>query len=272
MSKLAVVAFGGNALVTDSEHQSIPDQYDTVSRTAAHLVDMVAEGWSLVVSHGNGPQVGFILRRSELAGDEVDPVPLDYAVADTEGAIGSMFVRALTNELTRHGLSRPVVAVVTHCAVDPDDPAFASPNKPVGSFLDEETARSRADKLGWDIVEDSGRGWRRVVASPRPQRILESETIGRLLEGGAVVVAAGAGGYRCPSHPTAPSRESKRSSTRIWPRRCSPGTLGPSCCSSRPGFRGLRSGSAPLPSVGWTPSRWPRLADTPDQASSAPGA
>jgi carbamate kinase len=194
MSRVAVVAFGGNALVTDSDHQSIPDQYATVSRTAAHLVDMIAEGWRLVVSHGNGPQVGFILRRSELAGDEVDPVPLDYAVADTEGAIGSMFVRALTNELARRGLSRPVVAVVTHCAVDPDDPAFASPNKPVGSFLDEQTARSRADKLGWDIVEDSGRGWRRVVASPRPQRILESETIGRLLEGGAVVVAAGGGG------------------------------------------------------------------------------
>lgn len=194
MSKVAVVAFGGNALVSDDQHQSIPEQYATVSRTAPHLVDMIAEGWSLVISHGNGPQVGFILRRSELANEEVEPVPLDYAVADTEGAIGSMFVRAVTNELARRGLSRPVVALVTHCAVDPEDPAFASPTKPVGSFLDEATARSRSEHLGWDIVQDSGRGWRRVVASPRPQRILEAETIARLLEGGAVIVAAGGGG------------------------------------------------------------------------------
>jgi carbamate kinase len=194
VSPVAVVAFGGNALVADRQHQSIREQYATVSRTAPHLADMIAGGWSLVVSHGNGPQVGFILRRGELAGDEVDPVPLDYAVADTEGAIGSMFVRALTNELVRRGLSRPVVAVVTHCAVDPGDPAFASPNKPVGSFLDEATARARAEQLGWAIVEDSGRGWRRVVPSPRPQRILESDTIARVLDGGAVVVAAGGGG------------------------------------------------------------------------------
>jgi carbamate kinase len=194
MSKVAVVAFGGNALVTDNEHQSIPEQYATVSRTASYLVDMVAEDWDLVVSHGNGPQVGFILRRSELASNEVQPVPLDYAVADTQGAIGSMFVKALMNELSRRGLSRPVVALVTHCAVDPDDPAFASPTKPVGSFLDETTARSRAEQLGWKIVEDSGRGWRRVVASPRPRRILECDTIATLLEGGAIVVAAGGGG------------------------------------------------------------------------------
>ena len=194
MSRVAVVAFGGNALVTDDQHQSIPEQYANLSRTAPQLIDMVAAGWSLVISHGNGPQVGFILRRSELADDEVDPVPLDYAVADTEGAIGSMFVRALTSELARRGLSRPVVALVTHCVVDPDDPAFARPNKPVGSFLDEATARSRAEQLGWDIVQDSGRGWRRVVASPRPRRILEAETIARVLHGGAVVVAAGGGG------------------------------------------------------------------------------
>jgi carbamate kinase len=194
VSKAAVVAFGGNALVTDNRHASIPDQYATVSRTASHLVDMIADGWSLVVSHGNGPQVGFILRRSELAGEEVEPVPLDYAVADTEGAIGSMFVKALTNELGRRNLSRPVVALVTHCAVGADDPAFTRPNKPVGSFLDKETAQSRAESLGWDIVEDWGRGWRRVVASPRPERILEFDTIARLLDGGAVVIAAGGGG------------------------------------------------------------------------------
>ena len=137
----AIVAFGGNALVTDAEHDSIPQQYETVSRTVPPLIDMVEQGWKLVVSHGNGPQVGFILRRSELAEAEVDPVPVDYAVADTQGAIGYMFVKALRNELSRRGLSRPVVAVVTRSVVSLDDPAFQNPTKPVGSFLAEAKAR-----------------------------------------------------------------------------------------------------------------------------------
>ena len=123
MSRTAVVAFGGNALVTDAEHDSIPEQYETVRRTVPHLVEMIEQGWRLVVSHGNGPQVGFILRRSELSQDEVDPVPVDYAVADTQGAIGYMFVKALGNELRRRRLERPVVAVVTQSVVDPADPA-----------------------------------------------------------------------------------------------------------------------------------------------------
>jgi carbamate kinase len=194
LSKTAVIAFGGNALVTDAEHDSIPEQYKTVCRTVSHLVDMIEQGWRLVVSHGNGPQVGFILRRSELAESEVDPVPVDYAVADTQGAIGYMFVKALTNELTRRGLDRPVVAIVTQSVVDPADEAFKNPTKPIGSFLSEATARARQQALGWTIMEDAGRGWRRTVPSPRPQRILESETIRMLLDSGAVVVAAGGGG------------------------------------------------------------------------------
>ena len=194
MSHTAVVAFGGNALVTDAEHDSIPEQYRTVCRTVPHLVEMIEQGWRLVVSHGNGPQVGFILRRSELSQDEVDPVPVDYAVADTQGAIGYMFVKALGNELRRRGLERPVVAVVTQSVVDPADPAFRHPNKPIGSFLDETTARERAATLGWTIMEDAGRGWRRVVPSPRPRRIVETPLIRTLLDRGAVVVAAGGGG------------------------------------------------------------------------------
>ena len=194
MSRTAVVAFGGNALVTDAAHDSIPEQYDTVCRTVPHLAEMVEQGWRLVVSHGNGPQVGFILRRSELSQDEVDPVPVDYAVADSQGAIGYMFVKALGNELRRRGLDRPVVAVVTQSVVDPADPAFRHPNKPVGAFLDEATARERAATLGWTIMEDAGRGWRRVVPSPRPRRIVETPLIRTLLDGGAVVVAAGGGG------------------------------------------------------------------------------
>ncbi len=190
----AIVAFGGNALVTDAEHDSIPQQYETVSRTVPPLIDMVEQGWKLVVSHGNGPQVGFILRRSELAEDEVDPVPVDYAVADTQGAIGYMFVKALRNELARRGLSRPVVAVVTHSVVSLDDPAFQNPTKPVGSFLEEAKAKEMAATLGWTIAEDAGRGWRRTVASPQPTEILETDLIRSLLDDGAIVVAVGGGG------------------------------------------------------------------------------
>ena len=148
-----------------------------------------------MVSHGNGPQVGFILRRSEISQDEVDPVPVDYAVADTQGAIGYMFVKALTNELTRRGLNRPVVAVVTQSVVSLDDPAFGHPTKPIGSFLDRGAGhRTMAQRLGWTIMEDAGRGWRRTVASPRPLKIVETDAIRTLLDAGAVVVAAGGGG------------------------------------------------------------------------------
>lgn len=201
MTKTAVVAFGGNALVTDSEHDSIPQQYETVCRTVSHLVDLIASGYRLVLTHGNGPQVGFILRRSELSQAEVDPIPVDYAVADTQGAIGYMFVKALQNELARRGLSRPVVAIVTQAVVDPADEAFKRPSKPIGSFLDEATARARQKALGWTIMEDAGRGFRRTVPSPRPQRILETETIRMLLERGAVVVAAGGGGIPVAQKP-----------------------------------------------------------------------
>jgi carbamate kinase len=193
-SRTAVVAFGGNALVTDAAHDSIPQQYETVCQTVPHLVDMIEQDWRLVVSHGNGPQAGFILRRSELAGDEVDPVPVDYAVADTQGAIGYMFVKALGNELRRRGLEHPVVALVTQSVVDRGDPAFGHPSKPVGSFLSEATARDRAAALGWTITEDAGRGWRRTVPSPRPRRIIETPVIRTLLDQGAIVVAAGGGG------------------------------------------------------------------------------
>ena len=195
------MAFGGNALVADAEHDSIPQQYDTVVRTVPHLVDMIEVGWRVVVSHGNGPQVGFILRRSEIAQTEVDPVPVDYAVADTQGAIGYMFVKALTNELARRGINRPVVAVVTQSVVSRDDPAFANPTKPIGPFLDEARAKEMAQRLGWTIMEDSGRGWRRTVPSPRPLEILETGAIQTLLDAGAVVVAAGGGGIPVAAEP-----------------------------------------------------------------------
>ena len=194
MRKLAVVALGGNALLRDSAHESIPDQYETVAAVAPHLVDMVEQGWDIVVTHGNGPQVGFILRRSELAIEEVAPVPLDYAVGDTQGAIGYMLLKALGNELRSRNIDKAVVVLVSQTVVRADDPAFAHPAKPIGSFMDEPTARRLANEFGWTIVEDSGRGWRRTVASPLPVEIVELPSIRSLCEQGALVVAAGGGG------------------------------------------------------------------------------
>ena len=194
MSPIAVVALGGNALISDAEHEAIPDQYEAVRSVAGPLVELADQGWGLVVSHGNGPQVGFIMRRSEIASGELAPVPMDYAVADTQGAIGYMFLKAIGNALRRRGVDRRVVAIVTQTVVDPADPAFAHPTKPVGSFLDDATAHARAEQLNWHVTEDAGRGWRRVVASPAPVQIVELDTIRALLDAGAIVVAGGGGG------------------------------------------------------------------------------
>ncbi|MBD1567305.1 carbamate kinase [Vibrio sp. SA48] len=196
MSKrpLAVVAFGGNALIDDNDHCSIRDQYRTVENNVGYLVDLIERGWDLVITHGNGPQVGFILRRSELAEHEVAPVPVDYAVGDTQGAIGYMFQKALTNELNRRAIARPVVSLVTQTCVDASDEAFVKPNKPIGSFMAQEVAQQCADSLGWSIMEDSGRGWRRCVASPKPLEIVELPSIENLIASGTLVIACGGGG------------------------------------------------------------------------------
>jgi carbamate kinase len=195
MSKgIAVVAVGGNALIRDSAHTALDDQYEAVCATAAHVVDMVAAGWNVVVTHGNGPQVGFILRRSEIADGQVPTVPIRYAVGDTQGAIGFMFQNALGNALRRRGIEMPVVALVTQTLVDKSDPAFAHPDKPVGSFMSEETARRFERELGWSIMQDGDRGWRRCVASPLPLQIIESPIIGKLAREGALVIACGGGG------------------------------------------------------------------------------
>lgn len=191
---LAVVAVGGNALIQSDQHNSIPDQYQAVIATVEHVVEMIEAGWDLVLTHGNGPQVGFILRRSELAVEEVAPVPLDYAVGDTQGAIGYMFQKALHNELQRRGIQRPVVALVTQTLVSADDVAFRHPSKPVGAFFDHQTALDRQQKLGWTVMEDAGRGWRRTVPSPAPLEIIEREVIGQLLAQGCIVIACGGGG------------------------------------------------------------------------------
>ncbi len=195
MSKgLAVVAVGGNALITDKAHQSIPDQYTAAAMTAHYVADMVEAGWNVVLTHGNGPQVGFILRRSELSIKEVTPVPMDYAGADIQGAIGYMFDRAFRNEFRRRGIARKPIAVVTQTLVDRNDPAFANPTKPIGSHFDEATAKRIAAEQGWTVREDAGRGWRRVVPSPRPKAIVELDEIRFLANAGYLVIACGGGG------------------------------------------------------------------------------
>jgi carbamate kinase len=163
--KLAVVAVGGNALIRDKHHESIPDQSREAALTVHHIADMIAAGWNVVITHGTGPQVGFILRRSELALEEVPPVPMDYADADLQGGIGYMFLKALYNEFRTQKLDRKAVAIITQTLVDPHDPAFADPSKPIGSHMDEQTAHRLASRQGWVVKEDAGRGWRRVVPS-----------------------------------------------------------------------------------------------------------
>ncbi len=194
MTRRAVVAIGGNSLIKDRDHQSVEDQYLAAAETDHHIANLIADGWDVCIAHGNGPQVGFIMRRSELAAHELHEVPLEVCVADTQGAIGYALQQTLGHDLRRLGIDRQPVTVVTQVEVDQRDPAFSVPSKPIGSFLDEATARRRAEENGWHVVEDAGRGWRRVVASPRPMRIVEAPAIRALLDGGFVVIAVGGGG------------------------------------------------------------------------------
>lgn len=193
MSQIALVAIGGNSLITNKNQPDVPHQWDAVRETCKHLADMVEQGWELIITHGNGPQVGYILRRNELAAHEVHMTPLDLIVADTQGAIGYMLQQALGNELFSRGIDKPVVSVVTQVLVEADDPAFQKASKPIGGFMSEEEART-FEKEGWQVMEDAGRGWRRVVASPQPKRIVEEEAIRKLVQSGTIVIAAGGGG------------------------------------------------------------------------------
>ncbi len=193
-SQLIVLAIGGNSLVLDKQHQTVPDQYRACVQTCNNIVGLLQQGHRIVITHGNGPQVGFILRRAELAAHELHLVPLDSCGADTQGAIGYQIQQAMYNCM--HGWQRrvPVATVVTQVLVDAADPAFQQPSKPIGTFLDEQTATERRQRDGWHIVEDAGRGFRRVVPSPRPMEIIELEAIRQLVDHGFVVVAVGGGG------------------------------------------------------------------------------
>jgi carbamate kinase len=193
-NRTLVVAIGGNSLIRDAQHMSVPDQYQALGETSGHIAAIIKEGWRVAIGHGNGPQVGFILRRSELAAHELHEVPLDVCDADTQGAIGYELQQNLGHDFRRLGLDRQAVTVVTQVEVAADDPAFEAPSKPIGSFMDEATAGRRRDADGWVVREDAGRGWRRVVASPRPIRIVELDAVRALLGAGFVTITVGGGG------------------------------------------------------------------------------
>ena len=193
--KVAVVAIGGNSLIKDARHQTVEDQEEALRDTARHLADMIEAGWDLAIGHGNGPQVGFVLRRSEIAhkAEGMHEVPLDVCGADTQGAIGYELQQALQNQLFHRSIRKNVATIITQVLVDGKDPAFGSPSKPIGGFMDaEEAARRRA--TGWSVVEDAGRGWRRVVPSPLPREIVELDSIKAVLNNGIVVITVGGGG------------------------------------------------------------------------------
>lgn len=193
---VAVVAIGGNSLIKDKQHQTVEDQYLAAKETTFHIADMIEAGWDVAIGHGNGPQVGFILRRSEIAHkvEGMHEVSLDVCGADSQGAIGYALQQTLQNELYRRGTQKPVATVITQVLVDKDDQAFRNPSKPIGGFMDDEEAKRRESELGWSVVEDAGRGWRRVVASPLPKEVIELESVKTLVNAGVVVVTVGGGG------------------------------------------------------------------------------
>lgn len=194
--KLAVVAIGGNSLIKDKQHQTVQDQYNAAKETCHHIADMIEQGWDVAIGHGNGPQVGFILRRSEVAARAIGmhEVPLASCGADTQGAIGYHLQQNLYNEFKRRGMHKLAATVVTQVVVDKNDPAFQNPSKPIGTFMEETEAQDRAAKDGWTVVEDAGRGWRRVVPSPLPQEIAELDAVRQLLNAGIVTITVGGGG------------------------------------------------------------------------------
>ena len=194
MGKIAVVAIGGNSLIKDKDHQTVPDQFETTKQTCIHIAGMIEKGWDVVITHGNGPQVGFILLRSEIASDVLHTVPLDSCGADTQGAIGYMIQQSLYNEFKKRDIDKQATTVVTQVVVDKDDIAFKRPTKPIGPFYDERKAKEYSKEQDWSIMEDAGRGWRRVVPSPIPLEIVERDAIKSLIDKGFVVIAVGGGG------------------------------------------------------------------------------
>lgn len=194
--KWAVIAIGGNSLIKDPQHKTVHDQYLAAKETVHHISDMIEQGWDIAIGHGNGPQVGFILRRSEIAAKTagMHEVPLDVCGADSQGAIGYALQQNLNNEFYRRKLKKRVATLITQVLVDKNDPAFQNPAKPIGSFMDEAEAQRRVEQDGWSVVEDAGRGWRRVVPSPKPKKIIEISAVRTMLSDGICAITVGGGG------------------------------------------------------------------------------
>lgn len=194
MKETAIIAIGGNSLISDKGRQTVRDQFKTSRITCRHIGDMIQRGWNVVITHGNGPQVGFILLRSEIAAGDIHTVPLDSVGADSQGSIGYMLQQNLYNEFRGRNIDKECCTVITQCVVDRDDGGFKNPTKPIGPWYSEEEIKEKREEEGWDIVEVPGKGWRRVVASPRPLRIVEMESIRGLIEAGVIAIAVGGGG------------------------------------------------------------------------------
>lgn len=193
MVQTAVIAIGGNSLILDKNNPDVKHQWNAVYETSKHIVSMIQAGWRVVITHGNGPQVGFILRRNELAAPQVHMTPMDVIGADTQGSIGYMLQQALGNELSKVGIQRGLATVITQTLVDRNDSAFQNPNKPIGGFMSQEQGKM-FEAEGWTVVEDAGRGYRRVVASPIPIEIVELDAIKTLVERDFIVICVGGGG------------------------------------------------------------------------------
>ncbi len=189
-----VVAIGGNALIDPARPPTVKNQFAVTARSMEPVADLLRDGVRLVLTHGNGPQVGFMARRSTLSSEHIHEVPLDSLVADTQGCLGYMIERALREALRRRGIQRQVVTLVTEVETDPEDAAFGHPTKPIGAFYSQSEANTLQTERGWDMIHVLQRGWRRVVPSPAPLRILQIDVIRLLLDQGIVVVCCGGGG------------------------------------------------------------------------------
>jgi carbamate kinase len=195
MKKTAVLALGGNAIIEAGQKGTIAEQFNNTRNSLGGIVELIEQGYKLAITHGNGPQVGNLLIQ-QLAGIEkgISPLPLGVLNAATEGTMGYMIEQSLQNKLRQHNINRKVITIISQVKVDKNDPSIASPSKPVGPFFTKEQAEIYAKEYGWTMVEDSGRGYRQVVASPKPIDVIQSETIKRLVEEGQIVIACGGGG------------------------------------------------------------------------------
>ena len=191
---IVLVALGGHAFIVKGERGTVQDHENNATSICERLMTLIERDYAIVIAHGNGPQVGNRLLATERLRDEVPPMPLDVLVAETEGSLGYFLQQALLNQLRRREAKRYVVTVVTQVLVDKDDPAFAQPSKPIGPFLEKAQAEERAERDGWKIVEDAGRGWRRVVASPMPIKVIQHRMIRDATMQGHIVIACGGGG------------------------------------------------------------------------------